>query len=143
MFRYHRTFFRHTVLDTLYKIDNAKCSQLLIKFIHREGRLESNVRGIRCVSVCYDAVCCDICHVTYPPNAEGSPQTPLTSPITLPTAITTMPCAHGNHIPPQTHQLDKNHQQTPVHPRCLQKAETSHPQPTPGDVETTFWSIWF
>ena len=28
----HRTFFRCTLLDTLYKTDNAKCSQLLLKY---------------------------------------------------------------------------------------------------------------
>ena len=30
--RSRRTFFRHTMLDTLYKTDNAKCSQLLLKY---------------------------------------------------------------------------------------------------------------
>ena len=36
------------MLDTLYKTDNAKCSQLLLKY--RNGRLESIVCGIRHVS---------------------------------------------------------------------------------------------
>ena len=32
------------MLDTLYKTDNAKCSQLLLKY--RNGRLESIVCGV-------------------------------------------------------------------------------------------------
>ena len=39
---------------TLHKTDNAKCLQLLLE--HRNGRLESIVCSVRCVSVCYDDV---------------------------------------------------------------------------------------
>ena len=44
----------HTMLDTLYRTDNAKCLQLLLE--HRNGRLESIVCSLRCVSVRYDSV---------------------------------------------------------------------------------------
>ena len=45
------------MLDTLYKRNNAKCSQLLLKY--RKGSLESIAHGIWRVSICYDAVRCD------------------------------------------------------------------------------------
>jgi len=45
------------MVDTLYKTDNVKCSQLLLKY--RNGRLESSFRGVSYVRTCYDAVPCD------------------------------------------------------------------------------------
>ena len=42
------------MLDTPYKTDDAKCLQLLLE--HRNGRLESIVCSVRCVSVRYDSV---------------------------------------------------------------------------------------
>ena len=58
------------MLDTLYKTDNAKCSQLLLKY--RKGRLESIVRSVCHVSVRYDAVHCDGIRrdVTHPDSAR-------------------------------------------------------------------------
>ena len=55
--------------DTLYKTDNAKCSQL---WQYKKGRLESIVCGIHHVSVRYDAVCCDgaHCDITHPDSAH-------------------------------------------------------------------------
>ena len=47
MFQSRRTFFRCAILDTLYKTDNAQCSQLLLKY--RNDSLESIVHGICCV----------------------------------------------------------------------------------------------
>ena len=44
MFQSRRTFFRCAILDTLYKTDNAQCSQLLLKY--RNDSLESIVHGI-------------------------------------------------------------------------------------------------
>ena len=65
-----------------------------------------------------------------PLNPESSHHMPSTSPTTPSTATTTTPCTPGNHTPPQTHRLDENHQQTPPHPTCLQRAESTHPQLT-------------
>lgn len=60
---------------------------------------------------------------------------PRTSPTTLHTVTTTMPSALGNHIPPWTDQLDEHCQQhLPIRATCLQEPETSHHQPTTGDV---------
>ena len=54
------------MLDTLYKTNNTKCLQLLLKY--RKGKLESIVRGVEY----YDTVCCDgVRHdVTHPDSAH-------------------------------------------------------------------------